>query len=203
MIQRLFLGISFFLADPNIKQASSKNQRGAQHTSCKSLFSFHFLQLQDVDLTTFLGAACLVASPTTRAEKLPEGLEEQVESTIIDPIARLRESSFKFFSSQKVNQKPNWLQRRWYPGALARIIPSTHPLQKPVFPAMASLEVWLHMLNYHFPSLVLYVHIYDVKKWYLKDGMGQVTMRIRSLSVSRSTFAQRTARGGLTSIWRN
>ena len=26
------------------------------------------------------------------AEKLPEGLEEQVESTIIDPIARLRES---------------------------------------------------------------------------------------------------------------
>ena len=26
------------------------------------------------------------------AEMLPEGLEEQVESTIIDPIARLRES---------------------------------------------------------------------------------------------------------------
>ena len=41
----------------------------------------------------FLGPACLVAgSATTMAEKLPEGLEEQVESTIIDPIARLRES---------------------------------------------------------------------------------------------------------------
>ena len=37
-------------------------------------------------------SVCLVASTTTRAEKLPEGLEEQVESTIIDPIARLRES---------------------------------------------------------------------------------------------------------------
>ena len=36
-------------------------------------------------------SVCLVASTTTRAEKLPEGLEEQVESTIIDPIARLRE----------------------------------------------------------------------------------------------------------------
>merc|ERR1719266_2686288 len=36
--------------------------------------------------------ACLVAgSPITMAEKLPEGLEEQVESTIIDPIARLQE----------------------------------------------------------------------------------------------------------------
>ena len=34
------------------------------------------------------------------AEKLPEGLEEQVESTIIDPIARLRES---FFTCSKVN----------------------------------------------------------------------------------------------------
>ena len=47
-------------------------------------------------MKTFLAPACLVAgSPITMAEKLPEGLEEQVESTIIDPIARLREF-FKF-----------------------------------------------------------------------------------------------------------
>ena len=123
------------------------------------IFSIHFWP------ETFLGAACLVASPTTRAEKLPEGLEEQVESTIIDPIARLRESSFKFSSSQKVNQKPNWLQRRWYPGALARIIPSTHPLQKQVFPVMASPEVFTrhNMWNYHYLSWCYTSLIYDVK----------------------------------------
>ena len=70
------------------------------------------------------------------AEKLPEGLEEQVESTIIDPIARLRES----FPSLQKWTPPNW-QRRWYPGALARIIPSSPRLRRPVSPVMASLEV--------------------------------------------------------------
>ena len=54
-------------------------------------FEFFALFFETLALNFFV-SVCLVASTTTRAEKLPEGLEEQVESTIIDPIARLRES---------------------------------------------------------------------------------------------------------------
>ena len=100
MIHRLFLGITFFLAKPNNKLPAKTKEEPNKHL-INDFFFFHFLQLQDVDLTTFLGLACLVAGPTTRAEKLPEGLEEQVESTIIDPIARLRKSNTSNTSNLK------------------------------------------------------------------------------------------------------
>ena len=92
MIHRLFLGLQYTYI--HLSQTKFK-------TSSKSQ-SEELCQLKCVNLT-FLGPACLVASHTTRAEKLPEGLEEQVESTIIDPIARLRES----FEFSRLKSEPN------------------------------------------------------------------------------------------------
>ena len=56
------------------------------------MIDFEFFAIFETFALNSFVSVCLVASTTTRAEKLPEGLEEQVESTIIDPIARLRES---------------------------------------------------------------------------------------------------------------
>ena len=84
MTHRLFLGPSN--QSPRLSQKTNQSVSGPNDQFWIFCPFFETLALN------FFVSVCLVASTTTRAEKLPEGLEEQVESTIIDPIARLRES---------------------------------------------------------------------------------------------------------------